>query len=84
MTSPEEVSVTGPDSWAAAGNGFEVYGDELAGLLAQAGGVFTPARPQAIDLFPLAQADLSLPEKAVRRRRRTPSISGRSPRGNRQ
>ncbi len=59
MTSPEEVSVTGPDSWAAAGNGFEVYGDELAGLLAQAGGVFTPARPQAIDLFPLAQADLA-------------------------
>ena len=75
VTSPEEVSAAAPVarsaaeaedgsaavpvSWCAAGSGFEVYGDELAGLMAQAGGVFPQARPQAIDLFPLAQADLA-------------------------
>ena len=59
MTSPEEVSVAGSVSWCAAGSGFEVYGDELAGLMAQADGIFPQARPQAIDLFPLAQADLA-------------------------
>lgn len=75
VTSPEKLSVAGPParsaaapgelrsarpvSWTAAGSGFEVYGDELAGLLAQAGGVFPHARPQALDLFPLAQADLA-------------------------
>ena len=56
---PEDVSAAGPVSWTAAGSGFEVYGDELAGLLAQADGVFPRARPQAIDLFPLVQADLA-------------------------
>ena len=75
ITSPEEVSTPapasrsaagpgkagapGPVSWTAAGSGFEAYGDELAGLLARAAGVFPQARPQAIDLLPLAQADLA-------------------------
>ena len=55
----KDGSAAVPVSWCAAGSGFEVYGDELAGLMAQAGGVFPQARPQAIDLFPLAQADLA-------------------------
>lgn len=54
-----DLPSAGSVSWTAAGSGFEVYGDELAGLMAQAGGVFPQARPQAIDLFPLAQADLA-------------------------
>lgn len=55
----KDGSAAVPVSWGAAGSGFEVYGDELAGLMSQAGGVFPQARPQAIDLFPLAQADLA-------------------------
>ena len=56
---PGKAGVPGPVSWTAAGSGFEAYGDELAGLLARAAGVFPQARPQAIDLLPLAQADLA-------------------------
>lgn len=56
---PEDVSAAVPVSWTAAGSGFQACGDELAGLMAQAGGVFPQACPQAIDLFPLAQADLA-------------------------
>ena len=56
---PEDPSSAGPVSWSAAGSGFEVYGDELAGLMARADGVFPQACPRAIDLFPLARADLA-------------------------
>ena len=59
ITGPEEVSSAGMACWNAAGSGFEVYADELAGLMAQAGGVFAQACPKAIDLFPLALADLA-------------------------
>ena len=59
ITAPERVSGAGMDSWSGAGSGFEAYADELAGLMAQAGGVFARARPKAIDLFPLALADLA-------------------------
>ena len=59
ISGPEQVSGAGMASWSAAGSGFEVYSDELAGLMAQAGGVFAQACPNAIDLFPLACADLA-------------------------
>ena len=58
LTVPEAVTAAGIASWSAAGNGFDVYGDELAGLAASAGGVFPHACPQAVDLFLLAAADL--------------------------
>ena len=59
ITGPREVSGAGLVSWSAAGSGFEVYDDELSGLMSQASGVFTQACPQAMDLFPLALADLA-------------------------
>ena len=58
LTAPEAVTDAGMASWSAAGSGFDVYDDELAGLTARAGGVFPHACPQAADLFPLAAADL--------------------------
>ena len=58
ISEPERVSA-GMVSWSGAGSGFEVYADELAGVMAQAGGVFARACPKAIDLFPLALADLA-------------------------
>ncbi|MDE0001807.1 MAG: hypothetical protein OXQ29_03840, partial [Rhodospirillaceae bacterium] len=45
--------------WSAAGNGFDVHGDALAGVAEQANEVFEQACPEAIDLFPLALADLT-------------------------
>ena len=59
LTAPDAVTSAGLVSWSAAGNGFYAYGDELAGLKAQASGVFAQACPQAVDLFPLAAADLA-------------------------
>ena len=59
ITGPEQVSGAGMVSWSAAGSGFAVYSDELAGLMAQASGVFAQACPKAIDLFPLARTDLA-------------------------
>ena len=41
--------------WAA----FDVHGDALAGVAAQASGIFAQACPEAVDLFPLALADLA-------------------------
>ena len=58
-TGRNEPAVAGPASWTAAGDAFEVYGDLLAGLLAQGGAVHAQAVPEAIDLFPLALADLA-------------------------
>lgn len=49
----------GVPSWTAAGNGFDVHGDLLAAFTALARDVFARARPEAIDLFPLAMADLA-------------------------
>ncbi|MYF71376.1 MAG: tRNA (adenosine(37)-N6)-threonylcarbamoyltransferase complex dimerization subunit type 1 TsaB [Proteobacteria bacterium] len=59
ITGPGEVTGAGMVSWSAAGNGFDVHGDALAGVAAQANGVFEQACPKAIDLFPLALADLA-------------------------
>ena len=59
ISEPERVSGAGMVSWSGAGSGFEVYADVLAGLMAQACGVFAQACPKAIDLFPLALADLA-------------------------
>ena len=69
LTAPEEVSSVGLASWSAAGNGFEVYSDELAEFTVQAPAVFTAACPRAVDIFPLAAADLAagrgrVPEEA--------------------
>ena len=69
LTVPEAVADAGMASWSAAGNGFDVYKGELAGLTAKARSVFTHACPRAVDLFPLAAADLvagrgRLPEDA--------------------
>ncbi len=58
LTPPEAVTSAGMVSWAAAGNGFEVYSDALARLRAGAQAVFPLARPTALDLFPQAGADL--------------------------
>lgn len=59
ITGPGEVTGAGMASWSAAGTGFDVHGDALAGVVAQASGVFVQARPEAIELFPLALADLA-------------------------
>lgn len=59
ITGPGEVTCAGMASWSAAGNGFDVHGDALAGVAAQASGVFAQAWPEAIDLFPLALSDLA-------------------------
>ena len=59
ITGPGEVTGAGMASWSAAGNAFDVHGDVLAGVVAQASGVFAQACPEAIDLFPLALADLA-------------------------
>ena len=59
ITGPGEVTGAGMASWSAAGNGFDVHGGVLAGVVAQANGVFVQACPEAIDLFPLALADLA-------------------------
>lgn len=59
LTVPAAASSAGLASWSAAGNGFDVYRDALAGLTAQAQGVYATAWPQATDLFPLALADLA-------------------------
>ena len=69
LTAPEEVTSAGLVSWSAAGNAFEVYGDVLDELTAQARAVFAAVCPRAVDLFPLAAADLAagrgrLPEDA--------------------
>ncbi len=58
LTAPGAVTDAGMASWSAAGNGFDACNDELAGLTAKAGGVFPHACPRAVDLFPLAAADL--------------------------
>jgi len=59
ITGPGKVTGASMASWSAAGNGFDVHGDLLARILAQASGVFAQACPEAIDLFPLALADLA-------------------------
>jgi len=69
LSVPGEVPCAGSASFSAAGSGFEVHADELAGLIATADGVFAQTCPQAIDLFPLALADLKaglgrVPEEA--------------------
>ena len=58
LTAPEAVTSVGLASWSAGGNAFAVYSDELAELTAQARAVFAAACPRAVDLFPLAAADL--------------------------
>ena len=58
-TGRKELAAAGPASWTAAGDAFEVYGDLLAGLVAQGGEVHAQAVPEAIDLFPMALADLA-------------------------
>ena len=69
LTAPEAVTSVGLASWSAGGNAFAVYSDELAELTAQARAVFAASCPRAVDLFPLAAADLAagrgrLPEDA--------------------
>ncbi len=59
ITVPEEVTAVGMASWTAAGNGFDAHRGPLGGLLEQAGDVVARACPEAVDLFPLALADLA-------------------------
>lgn len=69
LAAPDAVSSAGLTAWSAAGSGFDACRDRLAALAASAAAVFPEARPQAVDLIPLAGDDLAagrgcLPEEA--------------------
>ncbi len=59
LTAPQAVNDAGLAAWTAAGDGFAAYETALASLTSAAVGILPGARPHALDLLPLAGADLA-------------------------
>jgi tRNA threonylcarbamoyladenosine biosynthesis protein TsaB len=59
LSLPSALGAPAAKRWTAIGNGFSVYADQLAPLLAGADRVLSELQPAAQDLFPTAAQDLA-------------------------